>query len=293
MINDLKALAIFAETAKHGSFRRAAKNLSLSPSVVSYHIAQLEKKLEIPLLYRSTRKISLTHEGKILLHHATAMLEAAQHGIHLLRVEDGALKGNLSITLPSALTRSPLNSRIADFCKSHPDIFLKLNYTDNRLDLVADGIDVAIRAGELSDSSLKAKRIGSVRRKLVCSRNFLTQHDIPTHPRNIKNWKWIWFELMPKHRTLFSANGESYTVTYNSTISVDSVEAMAELCCQGLGLATPPDYLVDESIAKGILVELLPDWRLEDVAVYALWHANLHANVNTRAFLDFIQEKKQ
>lgn len=291
MIDDLKSLAIFAETAKQGSFRRAAQNLSLSPSVVSYHIAQLEKKLKIPLLYRSTRKISLTHQGEILYHHALQMLETAQQGINLVRTKDGPLTGNLSVTLPAALTRSPLNKKIADFCKTHPGISLTLNYTDKRLDLVADGIDVALRAGELDDSSLKVKKIGSVQRKLVCSRAFLSQYEIPSHPEDILNWQWIWFKLMPRHRTFFSNSGESYTITYSSTVSVDSVEAMAELCCQGLGLATPPDYLVNGALEAGVLVELFPDWRLEDVPVYALWHSNLHANVNTRAFLDHLQEK--
>lgn len=290
MIDDLKSIAIFAETAKHGSFRKAAENLSLSPSVVSYHVSQLEKRLQTPLLYRSTRKISLTHQGEILFQHAAEMIESAKQGMNKLLSHDGVLTGKLTITLPSALTRSPLSMRIAEFSKKHRGISLRLMYNDLRQDLVARSIDVAIRAGELEDSAFKAKKIGTVKRKLVCSHDYLSKQPKPQKPKDLESWNWIWFELMPKYRKLISPKGETYTISYNSNISVDNVEAMVELCCHGLGLSTPPDFLVQDAIDDGKLVELIPDWRLEDVKLSALWHANSRANINIRTFLEFIQD---
>ncbi len=289
MINDLKALAIFAETARLASFRKAAKKLSLSPSVVSYHISQLERKLKTPLMYRSTRKLSLTSQGQVLYQHAAGMVAKANEGMNSLLSCDGALSGDLAVTIPSALTRSPINRRIAEFSKSYPGVSLRLIYTDIRQDLIAQSIDIAIRAGDLEDSSLKSKRIGKIKRKLVCSPEFLDGKDIPLHPRDLKNWSWIWFELMPKFRKLISAHGEKFLLNYESNISVDSVEAMTELCCLGLGLASPPDFLVKDYLERGILVEPLPNWKLEKVAVSALWHKNSQADQKVRAFLDFVQ----
>ena len=290
MINDLKALAIFAETARLGSFRKAAKKLSLSPSVVSYHILQLEQKLKTPLMYRSTRKLSLTSQGEILYQHASEMVERANEGMNKLFSYDGTLSGNLTVTIPSALTRSPINRKIAEFSKRYPGVSLRLIYTDLRQDLIEKSIDIAIRTGDLEDSSLKSKRIGKIKRKLVCSNDYLSSRKMPQHPRDLKGWRWIWFEIMPKYRELTSDSGEEYLLKYDSSnISVDSVEAMTELCCLGLGLTTPPDFLVQDSLERGVLMELLPNWNLKRVPVSALWHANSQADYKVRAFLDFIQ----
>lgn len=288
MIDDLRAIAIFAELVRQGSFRRAAKVLALSPSVVSYHVTQLEKRLGVALIYRSTRKISLSHEGETLYCHAEEMLAAAQQGLGKISDLSREPSGRLTITLPSALTRAQLTCRIAEFSRLHPGIELRILYSDRTHDLIAEGIDLAIRAGDLADSTLKSRRIGQVERRLVCAPAYLANRPRPNHPQDLASWEWIRLAMLPQRRTLIGPNDERVTVEYASRLSVDSVEAMTQFCLQGLGLATPPRHLVETALNLGELVEVLPAWRVEAIPIYALWPANDAPHGNTRRLLDFL-----
>lgn len=290
MIDDLRAIAIFAESIKQGSFRAAAKRLKLSPSVVSYHISELENRVGTALIYRSTRKLSLTHEGERLYHHATAMLASAETGLAEARSEGQELRGKLKIAATSALMRSPLNERIAVFHKRHPKVELQISYSDLPHDLIAEGIDLAVRAGRMKDSSLKTKRIGEIRRRLVCAPEYLKGKSKPGHPRDLKAWEWILLEMMPAHRTLKKPGQPSVKLQQKGGICVDSAEAMTQLCLQGLGLATPPDYLADPEISAGRLCEILPGWRVEAMPLYAVWPATPAVNINAKALIDYLSK---
>lgn len=288
MIDELRAIAIFAETIKQGSFRGAAKVLDLSPSVVSYHITQLEERVGTALIYRSTRKLSLTHEGEILYQYANDMLSSAQQGLSKVTLDGSEATGKLTVTVPSALTRAPITQAIAEFSRLNPGVELHIGYTDARQDIIANGIDLAISAGRLSDSSLKSKRIGEVERKLVCSPEYWSQQKKPTHPQDLASWNWIKLEMLPNYRTLRKPSHKPIRINFNSNVYVDSVEAMTQLCVCGLGLATPPNYLVDEYLDSGKLSEVLSEWRVEPIPLYALWHGNVSDNSNARRLLNYL-----
>lgn len=287
MIDELRAMAIFAEVAEAGSFRTAASNLGLSPPVVSYHVSQLESRLGIALVYRSTRKLTLTHEGEILLRHALDMLNSANLGLNEVSVSSLVPPGKLTITLPTALTRSPLTQRLAEFCKDFSRIEVQIRYTDIRLDLVEHGIDLAIRAGDMEDSNLKGRRLGAIARKLVCTPDYQAGHSIPQEPRDLESWNWIRLSMLPDERRL-RRQKRSQRVKFNVQVTVDNVEAMTQLCIQGLGLATPPVYLVDDALANGNLVEVLPEWRVDPIPIHAVWHINVTKGSNVRRLLDYL-----
>lgn len=288
MIDDLRTLAIFAEIVRQKSFRGAAKLLNLSPSVVSYHVTQLEKRVKTPLLYRSTRKISLTHEGEILYRYAADMLSCAQEGLSKISSVSPEPTGRLTVALPSVITRAPINRKIAGFCQKYPGIDYHFHYTDIRQDLIGEGIDLAIRVGKLENSTLKSKRVGKIDRKLVCSTDFFSRHEQPKHPEDLASWKWVKLEMLPCTRPLRRDGDEVFHVTYESYVSVDSVEAMTQFCLHGLGLATPPDYLVMEALNNGELVEILPEWQVESLPLFAIWPDNLIENSNSRRLLDYL-----
>jgi len=288
MIDELRSMAIFAETIKQGSFRAAAKELKLSPSVVSYQVTQLEKSVGSALIYRSTRNLSLTSEGKVLYQHALNMMKAAQQGLSQVTSEKKELRGTLTLTLPSALIRSEISKKIAEFLKLHPHLNLKLLYTDNRQNLINKGIDLAFRAGELDDSSLMCKRIGDINRKLVCSLNYFKENKKPNSPADLTKLNWIRLDMLPNHRTLINADGEKTEISFESNISVNSVEAMAQLCINGVGVATPPDFLINSEIENNLLVELLPNWQVEPIPLYAVWPSNIFQNNTAKRLLDFL-----
>jgi len=288
MIDELRSIAIFAETIKQGSFRAAAKILKLSPSVVSYQVTQLEKSVGTALIYRSTRSLSLTSEGRVLYQYALTMIQTAHQGLNQVTLEKQELRGTLTLTLPSALIKSKISKKIAQFSKLHPYLNFKLFYTDNRQDLISKGIDLAFRAGSMNDSNLKSKRIGAIYRKLVCSYDYWQENKKPISPHDLTKWKWIKLAMLPNNRTLVSSTGEKCEISFESNISVNSVEAMTQLCINGAGIATPPDFLIEREIKNNDLVELLPNWQVEPIPLYAVWPSNTFQNSSAKRLLDFL-----
>lgn len=289
MIDTLRALAIFAETVRQKSFRSAAKSLNLSPSVVSYHVTQLEKRVGTPLLYRTTRKLSLTHEGETLYAHALDMLAAAEKGFDAMSAQSSAPSGKLSIMFPSVLIQSMIHHRMVEFCRKFPRIEFHIQYTDVRQNLVEEGIDLAIHIGEMDDSSLKSRRIGILNRRLVCSPSCADRHQEPRHPRDLESWEWIGIEMLPPKRVV-RRGSERFEINYSGHIFVDNVTAMTHLCLSGQGVATPPDFLVDEEILAGRLITLLPEWQVDPLPLTAVWPGNITTNNNTRRLIDSLIE---
>lgn len=287
MLNDLKPLAIFAETVTLGSFRKAAEKLSLSPSVVSYHVSLLEERLGCTLLHRTTRSLSLTSEGKELFEHAAQMLQQAEEGLAKIGQSLESPAGNLSITMPTALTKGPWLVKIAAFQQKHPGIKLHINYTDQRENLVKEGIDIAIRAGELPNSSLKSIRLPDLQRALVCSPSFYEKFGPIKKPDDLLTLDWIKHSRVPAKR-IFSKGGRIKTIVFKSTIEVNSLDAMVELTRAGLGLSTPPRNLIEHDIKNGNLVEVLTKWTVEAVPLHAIWPDTIASQSAVRRLLDHL-----
>ena len=191
MLDHLRQIAIFAKTVDHGSFRAAARALGLSPSVVSHHVAQLEERLGTALLYRSTRKLSVTEDGRRLLDAAHKMINAAEAGLQAVAGRGRQLSGVLNVTAPAVLAQSALVDRIALFLTMHPNVRLELDFSDTRREVIGAGIDVAIRMGWLRDSALKSRKLYDVRRRLVASTDYLTERTVPRSPNDLQEWGWL------------------------------------------------------------------------------------------------------
>lgn len=287
LIDDLRAMAIFAETIKQGSFKGAANKLNLSPSVVSYHVSQLEARVGNALIYRSTRKLSLTSEGEVLFRHAETMLGAAELGLGLVSANRETPSGVLRITVPTSLTRGALATRLAAFKLAFPDIELIVTYTDTRQDLIEGAIDLAVRVGRMGDSALMARHIGEMERKLVCSPAYYEAQPKPEKPEDLGGWDWIRHSMLPGKRTLVKGE-EHVSLHFSSSISVNNVDAMAQLSLQGLGLSTPPVSFVEHMIESGDLVEVLPNWTVESIPIYAVWPGNVSSASNAKLLLNHL-----
>ena len=292
MIDELRALAIFAKVVEVGSFRSAANALKLSPSVVSHHVAQLEKRLGIALLYRSTRRLSLTHEGEKLFMSAEAMLSAAEKGLNSVAYHATEPTGKLNLTLPAMLTRSPLVNDIAAFAKAFPKVALSISFSDIQQDLIREGIDLAIRMGNLKDSGLKSKRLFTMKRKLVVAPALMNEHKPPRRPQDLLKWDWIGFKVRPHNKRLINQKGKTCLIDFEPRVIVDSMDAVCQLAIAGLGLATPPAFLVAEDIHQGYLVEPLPDWQAESIPIYFVWPPNASKESLTFRFMAFLERRK-
>ncbi len=293
MIDELRAMAIFAKTVETGSFRGAAEELALSPSVVSHHVSQLEERLGVALLYRSTRRLSLTHDGEQLFESAKAILAAAESGLNAIAQRSAEPSGKLSVTAPAFLSRGTLIEDIAAFAHAHPKVALSINFSDVKQDLIREGIDLAIRIGALKDSTLKCKKLFDVKRKLLASPGFLADKKKPRRPEDLSGWDWIGVKMRPDTKTLTNKKGEVRQIDFTPRITVDSIDALCQLTSAGLGLATPPLFLVEQEIRAGRLIEPLPAWSVEALGVYAVWPPNAPRESLTFRFIQFLERQEK
>lgn len=293
MLSQLRQIAIFAKTVEHGSFRKAASALQLSPSVVSHHIAKLEEELGVALLYRSTRKLSLTSDGEELLVSARAMIAASEEFLSTATKETKQLIGDLTIALPEVLGRSDLVGYIGDFSKSNTGVNLQLNFSDTQINIIQDGVDVSIRMGKLEDSSLKATRLYETDRVVVVSAEFLKVRPKQPTLEDVESWDWIELSMVGLNNIFKSPKGFSIKFRPKSKIRVNSANAIHKLVSNGNGLAALPSFLVEDDLASGKLVRVLPDLEIAPLGVYAVWPPNAPKGGLTSRLVDHLKKAFQ
>ena len=221
MLNHLRAIYIFVKAVELGSFRATAKALSLSPSVVSYQISRLEKDLEVALLYRSTRRLSLTSEGRELYELMAALVAGAERGVDQLTAALSEPVGRLQVTLAASFSRENITRQIAAFARQHPRVEMSVRFSDEQKDLIADGIDLAIRSGPIADSSLQARKLFSLERILVASPRYLARMPRAEQPDDLADWDWIWLDVTAEHREFrHRQSGERQNVKLNKRVIV-------------------------------------------------------------------------
>lgn len=289
MIDDLRQIAIFAKTVDHGSFRAAAAELRLSPSVVSHHVAQLEEKLGVALLYRTTRRLAVTQQGERLLRAAREMLVAVEGGLRDLQEATQEPQGELKVTIPSVLSRSPLMDRIAAYAERYPKVSLQLEFSDERRNLLKDGFDAAIRMGPSRRRAPNRRTLFQTRRILVAAQSYLALQGQVTHPRHLAQLQGIDFSPARAMKSYLHCEGEEdFPLKLGSSISVNDAHALYQLAKAGRGVAAVPDYLARTDLATGEMVHLLPDWELEPLDVFAEWPANAPKEGIVRLFVESI-----
>jgi DNA-binding transcriptional LysR family regulator len=275
MIDRLRQMAIFAKTIDHGSFRGAARELRLSPSVVSHHVSQLEESLGVALIYRSTRKLTLTSEGHRLLAATHKMLAAVEGELADLSVLATAPSGELSLTVPSVLSQSHFIKQVAAFSEAYPRIKLFLDFSDTRRALIDDGFDIAIRMGPKAKNSATSRKLFSVQRKLVASADYLSTRQIPNDPKDLVGWDWLALTPAQNVPVAFGkADDTQATIKPEARIFVNDAKALYRLAQTGIGLAIVPDFLAQDDVEAGSMEYVLPDWDLRTIDVFAVWPAN-------------------
>ncbi|MEM9319074.1 MAG: LysR family transcriptional regulator [Pseudomonadota bacterium] len=291
MIDHLKQMAVFARVVDEGSFRAAANDLGLAPSRVSENVSELEKYLGVTLLYRSTRKISLTSEGRVFYGRVLEMLQSAEIGLNELNALSVAPVGTLNISMPAFLAAGALATAIADFVRTYPKVNFSVTYTDHRLHLVEDGIDLSIRVGWLDDSPMMSRKLAGGKRYVVVGTEYAKGRDMPKRPSDLANWEWIRFKPRPASAEFTSSHGEVESVTGKSRIELDNMEAVFHFAIQNSGVTILPSYLAERGIQAGQLVRLLPDWELEPLGVYAVWPDSSRRDSLALLFVRFLADK--
>lgn len=288
MIDHLRQMAIFARVVDEGSFRGAATDIGVAPSRVSQSVSDLEAYLGVKLLSRSTRKIALTNEGRMLYRRVTEMMHSAETGLNELNAMSLEPVGALRVSLPAFMASSTLSTAIVDFVAKYPNVAVSVNYTDHQTKLVEDGYDVNVRAGWLDDSSLMSKKLGESARALVAGTEYTGARKIPHRPSDMEEWDWIRYLHRADTMDFTSSSGETESVTGNAQLEVDSVEALYHFATCNAGATVLPEHLAARGEAAGKLVRLLPDWHLRPLGFYAIWSGKSRRETLAQLFARYL-----
>lgn len=288
MLDQLRQIAIFAKAIEHGSFRGAAKELRLSPSVISHHIAQLEDKLGIALIYRSTRQLTLTNDGEVLLKSAQGMLSAIEEGLSEISGHSKEPSGELRVTMSAVLSQSQLVDGIAGFKARYPKIRIELDFSDERRDLIRDGFDLAIRTAPSRGRAANRKSLFLSDRMLIAAPDYLRQMEPILHPKDLDKVAWI--ELTPARnvKNIVRNRSQVAQVSPPTTLGANDASAVYRLARSGAGVAIVPKFLAEADIAAGRMFIVLPDWKADPLETFAEWPVNAPKNGAARLLVEVL-----
>jgi len=285
------AIPVFVTVVESGGFSPAAKLLGISKSAVSKRVTQLEEQMGVKLLHRTTRKLSLTEAGEHFFQHARIAHQAAKDAQDAVAQLQGEPQGRLRINTPMSFGRLHIAPLIPEFLKRYPKISIEMVMDDKVADLIGEGFDIAIRGGDLPDSSLIARKLAPLRNVLCASPEYIEKHGRPielsqladhnclifTYSKDIKEW-------------LFIKDGQTQSVEVTGNYNVNNSEALREALLQGVGIGRLPTFVAGPDIKSGKLVSLFEEYQMPDKTIYAVFPERQYLPSKVRAFIDFAVE---
>ncbi len=291
---DPQRLAVFAAVVQAGSISRAAQKLNVDKSVVSRQLARLEADLGSKLIQRSTRRMALTEIGALLLDEAQRIDQALANIEHLADQYRGQVRGKLTVSCSFA-SRRLMVPLVIEFSGRYPEVDVSLQMDDRMVDLIAEQIDVAIRASQLPDSTLVARKLADSPRVLVAAPDYLARHGAPQHPAELKSHACLVYAVGKRARDEWRFNGPDGTaqvVRVQGRIQVNDGGSLVDAACAGVGIMLIDRLLVEQDLAAGRLVALLPQFvPPHGPPVYAVYPARDGLAPKTSAFVSFLLEQ--
>lgn len=287
---DLNEVMVFVEVVRAGSFTAAGLALEMPKSSVSRKVAQLEDRLGVQLLHRTTRSLRLSDVGEAYYARCLRVVAEAEAAEQLVGDLQAVPCGRLRITAPPAL--SALGSIVAEYLAKYPGVRVELVCTDRVVDLLAEGFDLAIRAGRLEDSALIARKLGTATRVLVATPAYLEGRGVPKQPADLPEHDLIVFSG-GREEGVWRLISKRKQVDIQPTprLVVNDYELVRAAVRSGLGIALLPGYLSREDLEDGALVRVLPAWATAETPIRALFPAGRHKSIKLTAFLDLLQAR--
>jgi len=283
----LQAMEVFVAVVDSGGFASAARKLDLSAPVVTRAVAELEARLGLSLLTRTTRSVRVTEAGARYAEDCRRILADVSDSEAATSGSRNQLKGLLSVTAPVLFGNLHVTPIVADYLRRYPDVDAQCVFVDRVVNLVDEGLDVAVRIGELPDSSLRAIRVGQVRRMLVASPEYLAAHGRPQHPQELAGHVLIQpTQVAPYPEWRFAEGAKPLVQRIRPRLRTTTNDATRTFALAGLGVARLISYQVADALASGSLLPLLEDFELPPVPVHIVHHEGRHATQKVRAFVD-------
>jgi len=288
---DLEAWAIFASVVEQRSFSGAADAIGLSKATVSKAITRLETHLGQSLFHRTSRRLTLTESGKRLAEHAQRILAEANAAEEAAHDAATAPEGIVRLAAPMSFGLTHLGPILADFLLVHPGIQIDLHLSDARIDIVAEGIDIALRIADLPDSSLRARRLCPISLYVVASPAYLAQRGRPTHPAQLAEHACLIYSNATAPWRFSGPDGSEAALRPDGPLRANSGDAMLPALRAGLGIGLLPGFICDTDLAAGTLEAILPDWRLPPVALHLVTPPGSLRPARVEALIAYLVER--
>lgn len=287
------AMQAFARVVETGSFTKAADTLHMSKTTVTQLVQQLEARLRVRLLNRTTRKVNVTADGAVYYERVVRLMADLDDAETSLSAAAALPRGRLRVDVPSPLARMILMPALPEFHARYPDIQLDMGVSDRKVDLIGENVDCVVRGGEITDQSLMARRIGDLQLGVYAAPSYLQRAGTPLHPRELEDSHhrivgYLWARTGKALPYAMQRNGESLNIHGRHILAVDDGNAYLAAGLAGMGVLWLPDYMAREHLARGELVALFEDWQLESMPLYVAFPPNRHISLKLRVFIEWV-----
>jgi DNA-binding transcriptional LysR family regulator len=275
--------------AQQQSFTKGAAQLNISTKLASKYVQQLEQRLETQIFHRTTRSVTLTDTGQAYLERCIPLLEQFDELEDVVQQRQSKIAGAIRIAAPTAFGSKELVDALLPFQQAHPDISIQLQLSDQRISLIEEGIDIAIRFGKLEDSSLIARRLLQMRMVVFASTDYLKKHGEPIHPNALATHNCLLQKASvdPDHWQ-FNIEGKLQAVPVSGSFHANAPRAIAQMAAGGLGIGMCPIYIVQPYLDSGELTVLFSEFETKAFSLYALYPPNRHLSARIRALIDHL-----
>lgn len=289
------AMQAFVRVVEAGSFTKAADTLHMSKTTVTQLVQQLEARLRVKLLNRTTRKVNVTADGAVFYERAIKLLADMDDAETSLSAASSLPRGRLRVDVPSPLASLILVPALPEFYARYPDIQIDLGVSDRIVDMIDENVDCVVRGGELVDQSLMARRVADLPLGIFAAPDYLARVGTPTHPRDLENSEhrvvgFLWARTGKPVPYALQKQGERVLVKGRYALAVDDGNAYLAAGLAGLGVLWLPRYMSRAHEASGQLVPLFEDWSLDTMPLYVAFPPNRHISLKLRVFIDWVAE---
>ncbi len=289
MNDDLNQLRVFVEVARHGGVTAAARALDMPTSTVSRWVRELEKRLGVRLLQRTTRRVQLTEIGEGYFQRGLRAVESADEAQAWVRSRAEVPQGTLRVTTFQLFAETLLGPVLVSYLAQHPGMSVQVITNERDVDLVDERIDVAIRVGSMADSSLVVRKLAEMEGWMLASPEYLAKRGTPTHPSELARHSNLIYRHDQETVTLpFDDGEEQLEVPLPSRCVANSIELVRQVTIGGLGIGFLPPMLAHNDLAAGRLIRVLPRWRSLSLPIYAVYPSRRHLAQKVRAFVDLL-----
>jgi DNA-binding transcriptional LysR family regulator len=285
------SLECFVAVVEAGQFSSAAERLGLGKSVVSRRVSELEEHLGARLLQRTTRRLALTEAGREFYPRALQLLEDMAEAEQSLSSGQRALSGRIRLAAPLSFGLMHLTPALNEFMREHPNVVLDLDLDDSQINLIQEGVDLALRIGRLGDSSMIALPLAQIKSLIVASPDYLERHGTPDTPEALANHQGLCYSNLPEPNKwrLSDDQGKQYIATLPLRLLANNGDLLVQAAVAGLGLCLSPSFIAFRAIQEGKLVPILRDYHTTSVTAYAIYPSRRFVPQRVRTLVEFLQ----